>query len=108
MPMRFVMEARLICVALFLALALPASAQTAQTTCNRAPVSNRLPQSAQILAARGAMRQACAADLATYCQGVSAACGMRQRCLEAHSAQLSPACNSAWQYLRTARLTPPR
>jgi hypothetical protein len=103
MTLRFNLRTHAICAALLLMFAVPAAAQTSPMSCSRAPNPNRPAPTAQMIAAREAAKQACAADMATYCQGVSAACGGRQKCLEAHSAQLSPACASARQNLRAAR-----
>jgi hypothetical protein len=89
--------------------ALPVSAQTTapapgQTTCNR-PAHHQpgAAPSPQLVAARHAMHQACAADMATYCSNVPRGCGAPKRCLMAHRSQLSAQCASAWQNLRATR-----
>jgi hypothetical protein len=61
------------------------------------------PPSAAREAARQAMRQACAADMAQFCSGVPAKCGERHKCMMAHTAQLSPNCATAMQNLRATR-----
>ena len=100
------------CNAIFAALllfALPASAQTtapapAQTTCNRAShQGGGAAASPQLVAARHAMHQACAADMAAYCSNVPRGCGAPKRCLMAHKSQLSAKCATAWQTLRATR-----
>jgi len=92
-----------------LLFALPVSAQTpasapGQTTCNRAPHQpGAAAPSPQLVAARHAVRQACAADMATYCSNVPRGCGAPKRCLMAHKAQLSAQCTAARQNVRAAR-----
>jgi hypothetical protein len=81
-----------------LAVALPASAQAPQVSCSRP--GPRLAASPQLVAARHAMNQACAADMATFCAGVTSGCGRPAQCLAAHSAQLSASCTAARQNLR--------
>ena len=63
----------------------------------------RTPPSPQMLAARRAMRQACAGDIKSFCADVEAGRGGIMRCLRGHAAQLSPACASAGQAMREAR-----
>jgi hypothetical protein len=96
------MRIRTICAALLL-FALPASAQTSAPACNRPPREAVAPPSAQVLAARKGMREACAADVASYCSNVPRECGGQMRCLMSHRSQLSAGCTSAWQSLRAAR-----
>jgi len=97
------MRSTTICIAILIALAGPASAQTASTTCTRAPHQSARTQTPQLRAARRAERQACAADFAAYCSNVPRGCGAPMKCLKAHSTQLSPACVNAWQNLRAVR-----
>jgi hypothetical protein len=59
--------------------------------------------SSQMIAARHAMKQACAADMATYCANVPRGCGAPKRCLMSHEAQLSASCKSAQQNLHATR-----
>jgi hypothetical protein len=59
--------------------------------------------SPQLVAARHAMRQACAADMSNFCSNVPKGCGQPMHCLKSHRAQLSAACTSAWQNLRAVR-----
>jgi hypothetical protein len=61
---------------------------------------NRTPQ---LIAARRAMKRACAADRAAYCANVPKGCGGEKQCMMAHQAQLSASCSSAWQNLRAMR-----
>src|ERR1700761_3914390 len=97
--------------AALLLIAVPVSAQTtaqapAQTTCNRAPHQaggGVGAPSPQMVSARRAMHQACAADMATYCSNVPRGCGAPKRCLMAHKSQLSAKCTAAWQNLRASR-----
>jgi hypothetical protein len=97
------MRSRTICIAIFLVLTGPAFAQTASTTCTREPHASSASRSPQLIAAHRAERQACAADLATYCSNVPKGCGRPKQCLKAHASQLSATCKSAWQNLRAAR-----
>ena len=94
------MHMRFLIAVVFLALASSASAQTSPPTCNRPTTSPRPAPSPQVVAARRAMTQACAADLATFCAGVPPGCGRPMQCLSAHSAQLSAACTTARLNLR--------
>ena len=97
------MRSTTICLAIVIALAGPASAQTASTMCSRPPhQSTRMPTS-QLREARRAEHRACAADLAAYCSNVPRGCGAPMQCLKAHSAQLSQACTNAWQTVRAVR-----
>jgi len=102
--MSFRLARRLACSAAFLAVALPAFAQVASTTCNRSP--NHPPPTVQMINARRMERQACAADAAALCPGVPATCGMLQRCLASHTAQLSSTCSGARQNLRAIMRAP--
>jgi hypothetical protein len=79
----------------------PAHASAAPATCAKGE-NGRTP-SAQRIAARQAMRQACAADMAQFCAGVPAQCGEKHQCMMSHASQLSPACASALQNLRATR-----
>ena len=97
------MRSTTICIAVVIALIGSASAQTASTVCRRAPHTASGSASPQIKAARHAERQACAADMATYCSNVPKGCGRPKQCLKAHAAQLSPDCQNAWQNLRALR-----
>ena len=97
------MHSKTICIAVFLALTGPAFAQTASTTCNREPHSSTAARSPQLVTARRAQHQACAADLAQYCANVPKGCGRPKQCLKAHASQLSAGCTSAWQNLRALR-----
>jgi hypothetical protein len=87
-------------------LAQPPAPAPAQTTCNRPqhqPGAAAAAPSPQLMAARRAMHQACAADMATYCSNVPRGCGAPKRCLMAHQSQLSSSCMAAWKNLRAAR-----
>ena len=97
------MRSTTICIAILIALAGPAFGQTASTTCNRTPHQSTRTPTPQLREARRAERQACAADMATYCANVPKGCGRPKQCLKAHAAQLSPDCRNAWQNLRTLR-----
>jgi len=90
-------------------LALSGSAFAAQpsmpaaSTCTRTPHARAHERTAQMIAAHHAMKQACAADMATYCANVPKGCGAEKQCMMAHQTQLSAACTGAWQNMRAAR-----
>lgn len=50
-----------------------------------------------------AAKQACAADLKTYCSGVQPGGGRIKACLQQNADKLSPACKSALQDLKAAK-----
>jgi hypothetical protein len=93
------------CAAVLFAITLPAAAQISEPTCPRpAMTASRPPPDPQLLAARHAERQACAADMARLCGDVAPGCGRPMQCLRAHNAQLSTDCTNALQQLHvTAR-----
>jgi hypothetical protein len=98
------MRITIICAAVALGFVFPAAAQTpSPMTCNRAPHEARSAPSPQMMAARQAMHQACAADLAAYCSAASNGCERPGQCLKAHESQLSGACASAVQNMHAAR-----
>ena len=98
------MRSQAICLAVFLALSGAAAAQPqASSTCNKAPHTSERIKSPQLIAAKRAEHQACAADMATYCANVPKGCGRPKQCLKQHASQLSASCRSAWQNLRTMR-----
>lgn len=53
--------------------------------------------------AAGAVRQACAADLQTYCSGVQPGGGRIKACLRQNADKLSPACKTALRNAKAAR-----
>ena len=98
------MRFQAICIAVLLALSGVAAAQTPEaSTCTKTSHPREQSKSPQVMAARRAEHQACAADLAAFCPNVPKGCGRPKQCLKAHEAQLSPACTSAWQNLRALR-----
>jgi hypothetical protein len=99
------MRSQAICIAVFLALSGAASAAQppTPTTCTKTPHAGKQPVTAQFIAARHAMKQACAADMANYCADVPRGCGAPRKCLKAHVSQLSASCSSAWQNMRTLK-----
>ena len=101
------MRSHMICVAVLLALTATASiaqpAMSTQSTCSKGPRMGAHQATAELIAARHAMKQACRADMATYCANVPKGCGAPKKCLKAHASQLSPACASAWQNMRALR-----
>jgi hypothetical protein len=99
------MRSQAICMAMFLALSGTALAQPAPapSSCSRTPHAGRHERTAQMIAAHRAMKQACAADAATYCANVPKGCGEEKQCMMAHQAQLSASCTSARQNLRAMR-----
>lgn len=96
-----------ICLATFLALTAAASAaspsMSTQSTCTKGPRTGAHQATAELIAARHAMKQACAADMANYCANVPRGCGAPKKCLKAHASQLSPSCSSAWQNMRAMK-----
>ena len=99
-----IMRSECIYAAVFLLLATPAWAQTPTQTCNRQVHAQREVPSPQLIGARRAMRQACAADENRYCSNVPRACGERAKCMKSHRAQASAGCLTAWRNLRAVRL----
>ncbi|HEY5046456.1 MAG TPA: hypothetical protein VII49_00360 [Rhizomicrobium sp.] len=95
------MRARFFYAAIMFAFAAPAAAQMGSPACNRPAVSRALPTQ-QVLAARNAVRQACAADSANFCGSVAPGCGRPMQCLRAHGTQLSASCSGALLGLRAA------
>jgi len=85
---------------LFCVFASPVAAQTPSEQCPRA--ASHAPPNPQAAAARMAQRQACAADMATYCSDIAPGCGRPMQCLRAHSAQLSAGCSNAMKALYNA------
>ena len=71
-------------------------------------VPSRPPPSPQLIAARRAMRQACAADIQKLCTGADAAGEKPLQCLHQRMAQASPACIQAFQTMRADRAAAPR
>jgi hypothetical protein len=65
------------------------------------------PPNPQVVAARRAERQACAADMATYCGSVPPGCGRPMQCLRAHTGQLSAGCSNAMMAVRAANREAP-
>ena len=63
---------------------------------NAAPVA----ETPELRAAREAMRQACAPDIATLCKGVQRGGGKLRECLHYNRDHLSPECLAAWQKIR--------
>ena len=82
------------------AIAAPASAQTAPAACNHERSATASPQ---LLAARRAMKNACAVDRANFCQSVADSCGGPMRCLLPHAGQLSPDCAGAMRNVQALR-----
>ncbi|MEI9929460.1 MAG: hypothetical protein WDM89_02540 [Rhizomicrobium sp.] len=98
------MRFHMICVAALLALSSAAAIaqvpSSAQMTCTRQPRMAGQPVPPQLVAARQAARQACAADMEKYCANVPKSCGAPQRCLNQHAQELSASCTSARQNVR--------
>ena len=92
---------QLIVAVALLAIAAPALAQTPGTP----PASNTPPaaQKSERHAARDAMREACAADVANFCKDVQPGGGKLRECLHYNREHLSPGCLAAWQKLRAVR-----
>lgn len=64
------------------------------------------PQAAphpEVRAARDAVKQACAGDVANFCKGIEPGQGRLMRCLRIHRGELSEGCRSAWQDLIATR-----
>lgn len=59
--------------------------------------------SPEVNAARQAMRQACTADVQTFCSDVQKGGGKILKCLKGHEAELSAECKNAAVSLRAAR-----
>jgi len=99
------MRSRTIYLAILIMVTAPAPvlALNPSDACTREPHASTRTKSPQLMAARRAEHQACAADLATYCADVPKGCGRPKQCLKEHEAQLSAACKSAWQNLRALR-----
>jgi hypothetical protein len=95
------MLSRSLCVAVVLVLAGPALAQPMPQTCQRQ--GHERTASPQHAAARQAMHQACAADVAKYCANVPKGCGRPMQCLKAHESEVSSQCAQAWQTLHATR-----
>jgi hypothetical protein len=91
------MRAKFAIAAIFLIVALPASAQ--QTQCNREGGHTSSPQ---VLAAKHQMHSACAADIASLCTS-RPACTSVARCLRGYGSRLTPACSGALAQLQAAR-----
>lgn len=96
------MWSKSLCVAALLLLAGPAPAQTSSSACQR-PEREHAAASPQHVAARQAMHQACAADLAKYCGNVPKGCGRPMQCLKAHKSEVSGQCAQAQQNLHATR-----
>jgi hypothetical protein len=96
------MWSKSLCVIAVLFLASPALAQTSSSACQR-PDRERGAASPQHVAARQAMHQACAADLAKYCANVPKGCGRPMQCLKAHESEVSGQCAQARQNLHATR-----
>jgi Cysteine rich repeat len=96
------MRFRYFCFAAVLLAAGPALAQPTPSTCQRQG-HERTTASPQHAAARQAMHQACAADLAKYCANVAPGCGRPMQCLKAHQSEVSSQCAQARQNLRATR-----
>jgi Cysteine rich repeat len=88
----------IILTAALLATALPALAQPAQS-----PAQNPSGQTPEVQTAMAAMRQACAADVATLCDGITPGGGKILKCLKDHRDQVSVGCKIAGENLRAAR-----
>ncbi len=56
----------------------------------------------------GGMRQACAADMQTFCADAGQERGARRQCMMAHQAQLSPGCKDAMAKMQAWRDSHPR
>lgn len=82
-------------------LALPALAQGTETA-QPAPMAHG-PVTPEVQAARQAVRQACAGDIATFCKDIQPGGGKVAMCLKDHKADISAACKTAWQNLHAAR-----
>jgi hypothetical protein len=96
------MWSKSLCVMAVLFLAGPALAQTSSSACQR-PEREHAAASPQHVAARQAMHQACAADLAKYCANVPKGCGRPMQCLKAHESEVSGQCAQAQQNLHATR-----
>lgn len=90
------MRAKFAIAAIFLMIALPASAQQAQ--CNRGGGHVSSPQ---VIAAKHQMHSACAADITSFCTSRPACTGVA-RCLRGYSSRLSSACSGALAQLKAA------
>ncbi len=92
---------RLVLAAALLAFALPAAAQTPPAP--GAPPSGRPPASPAVMAARRAVHQACAADVARLCPNPADPRGAFVQCIRAHRPDVSAPCQGALANLQTAR-----
>jgi hypothetical protein len=94
------MRVLLASAAILFAINLPAAAQVSEPVCPRpAMATSRPPPSPQLVAARQAERQACAADMARLCSAVAPGCGRPMLCLKTHTAELSTDCANTLQQL---------
>lgn len=94
---------RLVLAAALLAFALPAAAQTPPPPAPGAPLMSRPPPTPAVLAARRAVHQACAADVARLCPNPADPRGAFVQCIRAHRPDVSPPCQGALANLQTAR-----
>jgi hypothetical protein len=91
---------QLVVAAALLVVAVPALAQTPGAP----PASSTPPaEKSERHAARDAMREACAADVASFCKDVEPGGGKLRECLHYNREHLSPGCLAAWQKLRAVR-----
>ena len=92
-------------LALAAALAAPALAQEPAPAPGPvpAPAAGRPAPTPEMIAARQAAHQACAADMAKLCVGVEPGHGGMMQCVRQHRAELSPGCSQALGALRDAR-----
>jgi hypothetical protein len=98
------MRSQAICTAILLAfIGTAAAPMPVSPVCTRAPHMAERHSSPQLIAARRAEHQACAADMANFCANVPKGCGRPKQCLMAHASQLSASCRAAWQNLRGMR-----
>lgn len=109
------MRSHAICIALFLVLpgaafaqimpppTMPPAAATSPSACLRGGHAGMRDRTPQLVAARHAMKRACAVDEARFCANVPKACGQAKQCMMEHEAQLSPVCANAWQNMQAAR-----
>jgi hypothetical protein len=89
---------QLVVAAALLAAAVPVLAQTPG-----APNTPPAGEKPELRAAREAMSQACATDIATLCKGVQPGGGKLRECLHYNRDHLSPGCLAAWQKVRAVR-----
>ncbi|HTW34677.1 MAG TPA: cysteine rich repeat-containing protein [Rhizomicrobium sp.] len=86
-----------------LTIAVPVLAQTPGAPPAQGPQGDSaapVQATPELRAAREAMRQACAADIASLCKDVQPGRGKLRECLHYNRDHLSPGCLAAWQKIR--------